>query len=286
MSVRQKLLIPNTTQVPNILLDKVMPLLPEAPLKVLLAIVRFTYGFQKRSEEIGNKQLTRATGLSRSATIRAVAYLGDLIHVKPGGPGKGSNEYALNLHVSESQLAQLKARKKVKGGSARDTSSASDTSVRSRREVVAPASPSQTNNPKPIKSVKSSSAKRRRRHARPADPAQLEAFNRFYQGYPRHVAKEAAWRAWQQLSPGPPLVLAIYSAVKRYAAEVEDTEARFIAYPATWLNGRRWEDEATANGNGQGPPVARDIGNGLVEVNGLKMTRDTYERKHGRAAAN
>jgi phage replication O-like protein O len=108
-----KLLIPNTTQVPNVLLDKVMPLLPAAPLKVLLAIARLTYGFQKRSHKIGFTQLAKLTGLKRRSAIRAANFLGDLIHVKTGGPGRGANEYSLNLDITESQLAALSERCKA-----------------------------------------------------------------------------------------------------------------------------------------------------------------------------
>ena len=108
-----RLLIPNTTQVPNVLLDKVMPLLPPGPLKVLLVIARFTYGFQRDSDKIGFKQLAEAAGLTRRSAINAVKFLGDLINVKLGGPGRGANEYSLNLNVSEAQLLALR----TKGGS-------------------------------------------------------------------------------------------------------------------------------------------------------------------------
>jgi len=60
-----KLLIPNTTQVPNVLLDEVIPKLPPGAVRVLLAIVRKTYGFQKSSDCISYSQLQVLTGLSR-----------------------------------------------------------------------------------------------------------------------------------------------------------------------------------------------------------------------------
>lgn len=40
-------LIPNFTPIPNIVLEKLMPGLSKAALKVLLAVARKTYGFHK-----------------------------------------------------------------------------------------------------------------------------------------------------------------------------------------------------------------------------------------------
>jgi hypothetical protein len=62
-----KLLIPNTTQIPNVVLDDLMPQLSGSELKVLLAIVRKTYGWQKRSDKISFTTLRQLTGLSRDA---------------------------------------------------------------------------------------------------------------------------------------------------------------------------------------------------------------------------
>ena len=74
-----RILIPNTCQVPNVLLDEVMPRISGSSLKVLLAIVRKTYGFQKQADKISFRQLQKLTGLSRDAVNRAIKELGDLL---------------------------------------------------------------------------------------------------------------------------------------------------------------------------------------------------------------
>ena len=65
------------------------------------------------------------------------------------------------------------------------------------------------------------------------------------------------------------------AAVERYTAEVRDIDPKFILYPATWLNGKRWEDEPAnglRNGNGHAKPTeVRDLGDGWFEVNGMRM---------------
>lgn len=70
-------------------------------------------------------------------------------------------------------------------------------------------------------------------------------FDRWYQQYPRKKARQDAERAWKKLKPDQ----------RRLAMETlpdhidywdsENTEKDFIPYPATWLNGNRWEDELT-----------------------------------------
>src|SRR6516225_8207638 len=76
-------LIPNSTQVPDVILDQWMAELSGAEFKVLLYIARRTYGFGKESDNISltqlasgirrrnGTQLDRGTGLSRSGVKAA-----------------------------------------------------------------------------------------------------------------------------------------------------------------------------------------------------------------------
>ena len=275
-----KLLIPNTCQVPNVLLDEVIPRLSAGAVRVLLAIVRFTYGFQKESDRISLSQLQKITGLSRQGVVQGIAALRPLLKITPGAKGKGANEYSLNLNVSTGKLVS------------EFDQSTKLTSQQKPRDVV-----NKVDSPKPsiskpnktgAKAPEISPSRRERKPTRPRDPdpAQVEAFARFYSAYPRHVDRETAQRAWLRLSPSPELQMLIMAAVARYAAENEGTEQRFIKHPAAWLNGNRWEDEpAGGNGNGHAKPAqVKDLGNGIVEADGLKMTRRDYERKYGARA--
>lgn len=74
-------------------------------------------------------------------------------------------------------------------------------------------------------------------------------FAAFYESYPRHTGRAAAERAWKRLHPDEPLRATIAAAVERQRAWWSDPQ--FIPHPATWINGKRWEDEqpqALANG--------------------------------------
>jgi phage replication O-like protein O len=85
----QRLLIPNSTQIPDVLLDHWMAELSGAEFKVLMYIARRTYGFKKDSDTISLSQLLngitkengevldRGTGLSRSTLVAALKSLQD-----------------------------------------------------------------------------------------------------------------------------------------------------------------------------------------------------------------
>lgn len=69
----------------------------------------------------------------------------------------------------------------------------------------------------------------------------MSTFDQFWSEYPRRVAKKAAVRAWNKI-PVTSRAEVIIGAM-RYARSVRGMEVRFVAHPATWLNGERWTDE-------------------------------------------
>lgn len=58
---------PNFTMTPNMLFDELMMDMSEAELKVVLTIIRQTFGYHKRNDAISLTQLQKTTGLSRTA---------------------------------------------------------------------------------------------------------------------------------------------------------------------------------------------------------------------------
>lgn len=105
---------PNTTQVPDVFFDEIAPLLSERELRVLLYIIRRTYGFKKEEDSVSISQLARGivtqegkrldhgTGMDRANVVRALQSLerrGYLIAVRAATPGRGNqvNRYRLAL---------------------------------------------------------------------------------------------------------------------------------------------------------------------------------------------
>lgn len=82
--------------------------------------------------------------------------------------------------------------------------------------------------------------------------ASSELFAKFWKLYPRKTAKANAEKAWSKLKVTDELfALIAYGLAKQAVCHdwLKDGGA-FIPHPATWLNGRRWEDEVKS------PPVA------------------------------
>jgi hypothetical protein len=105
--------------------------------------------------------------------------------------------------------------------------------------------------------------------ARPARKAFDEQFGRFWNVYPRKVAKGDAEKAWRKLNPPIETVEKMLKAIESAKAspDWQKDSGQFIPYPATWLNGKRWEDELLAtNGTTKGVrpagpniPPAQDV---------------------------
>ena len=72
-----------------------------------------------------------------------------------------------------------------------------------------------------------------------------DGFEAFWQRYPRKVAKRDAQKAWSGLKPSEQLQGLIVQALDQ-ASQSEQWQrdgGKFVPYAATWLRGRRWEDE-------------------------------------------
>lgn len=70
-------------------------------------------------------------------------------------------------------------------------------------------------------------------------------FDRFWAAYPRHENKPAARKAFAKADPDEELLLTMLTAIEKQKAssQWQENGGQYIPHPATWLNGRRWEDE-------------------------------------------
>ncbi len=70
-----------------------------------------------------------------------------------------------------------------------------------------------------------------------------DRFDEFYKVYPKKVAKEQAIKAWKKIKPNDELFDKIIKSIKSQG--LADRDKQFVPNPATWLNGKRWEDEVS-----------------------------------------
>ena len=74
----------------------------------------------------------------------------------------------------------------------------------------------------------------------------LQSFVEFWKVYPRHEAKQDAIKAWKSLKPSDELCARIKADVQRrlsVGGSWYKAERQFVPLPATYIRGRRWEDE-------------------------------------------
>lgn len=76
----------------------------------------------------------------------------------------------------------------------------------------------------------------------------MESFDTFWQAYPRRVAKKDARKAWDAIRPDNSVLAAILAALEwqRVSPGWTKDGGLFVPYPATYLRGERWTDEAPA----------------------------------------
>ncbi|MDP4120145.1 MAG: hypothetical protein Q8876_03700 [Bacillota bacterium] len=83
-----------------------------------------------------------------------------------------------------------------------------------------------------------------RRKASTLSKTQQELFGRFWEVYPKKVSVADAQRAWMKIDPDDIMTDNIVQAVE--AAKINDhrfKDIQYVPHPATWLNGRGWENE-------------------------------------------
>jgi hypothetical protein len=69
-------------------------------------------------------------------------------------------------------------------------------------------------------------------------------FLKFWKTYPKKTAKETAWKAFKKLKVDDSFLAMLIKAINQQGLPSRDIQ--FVPHAATWLNGRRWEDEISA----------------------------------------
>lgn len=121
---------PNYTQVPDELFDLLMPQLSECELRVLLYVIRRTFGFKRDSDAISLSQLVEGivtregqrldygAGVARSSAVRAIKGLlekGVIVATKHSSVRRGNETttYALRFHDSKNPTSKVATGRRV-----------------------------------------------------------------------------------------------------------------------------------------------------------------------------
>ncbi len=111
-------LIPNSTQIPNVILDLIIPRISEVEGRCLLYICRRTFGFHKGSDRISFSQfmegikdrrgviLDYGAGIARASVAKGLKSLLQADAIKISQTSKG-NYYEINLNMDVDKVVQL-----------------------------------------------------------------------------------------------------------------------------------------------------------------------------------
>ena len=117
-------------------------------------------------------------------------------------------------------------------------------------------------------------------HARESTPdvaPQRDLFGEFWAMYPKKVAKQAAEKAYKRLNPNAELHKKILENIilQKKSRQWTENGGQYIPNPATYINGRRWEDEGVKSNAEHGGEYRETVS----ETTGAKITIDRFGNK-------
>lgn len=205
------------TQIANEILEAMVAChLTGCEFSLIVFVMRRTYGFQKKTDWISYTQFEKALGLCRSTVYRTITSL-VARRLLVASRQLGRTIYGLNKDYSQWVVASRQLVAYRKPGSCVE-----------ENLLVAPTQP-----------TKERLQKKLTKERNPYSPL----FEKFWELYPTRKGKGEAWKLWQRLdSSERQVILSCLPEHTKQEQWVRDG-GKFIPYPATWLNQRRWEDE-------------------------------------------
>lgn len=235
------------TRIANDLLEAIIAArLTSRQWAVLMAIIRKTYGFNKKDDDIGLGQLAEMTGLAKphvSVTVRELADL-RIINRRQGTFGHilGINKH-LNSWVGVTKTVtptvtetvtvteSVTVTETVTGGYRIGTEGVTET-------VTPPVTESVTTKDNPSKDNQKTTPKDTF-----ASQAMRDRFAKFYEAYPKKKSRAKAEKAFAKLDPDEQLLTAMIAGIERAKKSESWQDPQFIPYPASWLGAQGWLDE-------------------------------------------
>jgi phage replication O-like protein O len=197
--------------------------IPGEDRQVLDAILRKTYGWSKCEDHISMGQIANLTGLKRQNVGRSIKAL-------------RSRNIITVIKNDDSYLNLLKFNKDHESWVSSKMITPKPVIKNDDRSVI------KADDKTVIKSDAHKRKKAKKQYLSDSD------FNLFYQCYPKHEGKKKALDAWKKIISENGLLNIIFTAIENQKAHKEHLKStnQFCPewpLPATWLNGRRWEDE-------------------------------------------
>ena len=224
------------TRIANELLDAVIAEKFSArQYAVVLAVMRKTYGFNKKTDDIGLSQIEKMTGVFKSHLSVTVRELSDM-RVLLRTQGRFGHKLSINKHYKQWGVTET-----VTGGVTVSVTVTNSVTGGVTDSVTTPVTESVTtkdNHPKDNQP--------KERYMRNRDCAH-PFFSVFWESWPLKKDRQRASVAFSKINPDDDLLKTILVAIAEQTKSAEWIEqgGKFIPHPTTWLNGKRWEDEVS-----------------------------------------
>jgi len=235
---------------------------------VLFTIIRKTYGFGKKEDDVSASQIGSMCGVARqhvSSALNALAARNIIT--------KRQGRYGMIVGIQKDhRLWIAKGQPKTSAASpesglvqnpdtpifASDVVQIPDTPSPDSGQVDSPESGhTKENLPKENHQKKRSCASAEKNDLNDETPAgqqgramtgatsTTDRFERFYAAYPRKRSRGVAEKEFKLLDPDDAMVDVMIAVVVRMVASGEWADPQFIPYPANWLSAKGWLDDAT-----------------------------------------
>jgi hypothetical protein len=102
-----------------------------------------------------------------------------------------------------------------------------------------------------------------------------ESFEMFWCIWPRKCDKKNAFKSFKKIAPDKELLDTILEAIRKQRKQESwiKNKGQYIPYPATWLNGERWNDEVIL------PEVKKTTHDIIYEETRARLKREREEYK-------
>lgn len=242
-------------------------------LKVVLAVLRKTYGYRKKEDDISASQIGEMCKIARQHVTTSLNTLalrnvitkrpgryGSIIGIQKnhrlwvcdeqistpaGSPEIGQVNNELDVqnsdtcteigHVQESDVTSPE----IGQADSPEIGHTTDNVPKDNPQQTIPCAPQAerdlTDNPP--------AGKKQSRATTGINQVLQDRFNRFYKEYPRKKSRKAALNAFVKLNPDEQQLTAIIAGIERAMKSEQWRNPQYIPHPATWLNTEGWLDE-------------------------------------------
>ena len=241
------------TRIANELLEALLLAnLSKRQLLVVFAVIRQTYGFNRKSDRISGSQIAGLTGLRRNHCSVAMAELIEMkiLHLSGsqlgvqkdheqwscGGPNSGSE--SRNRTVPKQDHISPESGPESQNGTVPNQDYSSPNSGLDESQNRTKTSP-KTGHTKDSKDISKDSFKDKRANA-------LEQrFESWWQCYPKKRNRGQALKAWKSIKPDAELMeeMIVATEAAKKSPGWQKARGQYIPYPATWLRAQGWLDQ-------------------------------------------